>query len=291
MNPAQSTSRDAGVPTHAERAQRFQALHVPGRPLLMPNAWDVGSALLFESLGFEALATTSGGFAASRGRLDGAMTRDEVLDHCSELTNVVSVPISADLENCFADEPEGVATTIGDAIGTGLAGGSVEDFTRDRQSPIYELAQATERVRAAAEAAHSGPIPFVLTARAENYLHGRVDLADTIARLQAYQEAGADVLFAPRVVDPAELRQLLSAVDRPVNVLLVPGAPTVDELAELGVSRISIGGAVAAASYGFAIEAVRQLRETGTATYWELAGTARNVMLEAFEKPPGSEDS
>ncbi len=148
---------------------------------------------------------------------------------------------------------------------------------------------AAERVRAAAEAAHSGPIPFVLTARAENYLHGRVDLADTIARLQAYQEAGADVLFAPRVVDPAELRQLLSAVDRPVNVLIVPGAPTVDELAELGVSRISVGGAIAAASYGFAIEAVRQLRDTGTTTYWDLAGTARLVMQEAFEKPPGSD--
>jgi 2-methylisocitrate lyase-like PEP mutase family enzyme len=257
----------------------------------MPNAWDVGSAVLFESLKFEALATTSGGFAASRGRPDGAMTRSEVLAHCSELTRAVSVPVSADLENCFADDPEGVAATIVDAIGAGLAGGSVEDFTQDRENPIYELELAAERVRAAAEAAHSGGVPFVLTARAENYLHGRVDLADTIARLQAYQEAGADVLFAPRVVDPAELRQLLSAVDRPVNVLLVPGAPRVDELAELGVSRISIGGAVAAASYGLAIEAVRQLRETGTTTYWELAGVARQVMQDAFAKPPENRGS
>jgi 2-methylisocitrate lyase-like PEP mutase family enzyme len=291
MNPAQATSQDAGMPPQAERVERFQALHVPGQPLLMPNAWDVGSAVLFESLGFEALATTSGGFAASRGRLDGAMTRTEVLGHCYELTNAVSVPVSADLENCFADEPAGVAATIVDALGAGLAGGSVEDFTRDKRNPIYELGHAAERVRAAAEAAHSGPTPLVLTARAENYLHGRVDLADTIARLQAYQEAGADVLFAPRVVEPAELRQLLSAVDRPVNVLLVPGAPTVDQLAELGVSRISIGGAVAAASYGYAIEAVRQLRETGTANYWDLAGTARPVMLEAFENPPGDGSS
>ncbi len=252
----------------------------------MPNAWDVGSAVLFESLGFEALATTSGGYAASRGKLDGALTRAEVLAHSAELAGAVSVPVSADLENCFADEPEGVAATIVDAMATGLSGGSVEDFTRDPRNPIYELDLAAERVLAAAEAAHGGPVPFVLTARAENYLHGRMDLADTIARLQAYQEAGADVLFAPRVVEPAELRQLLSAVDLPVNVLVLPGAPSVGELAELGVSRISVGGAVAAASYGFAIEAVRQLRETGTTNYWDLAGVARPVMQEAFEKPP-----
>jgi 2-methylisocitrate lyase-like PEP mutase family enzyme len=284
---ATMTSHDAGTPSQTERVERFRDLHVPGRPLLMPNAWDVGSAVLFEALGFDSLATTSGGFAASRGRLDGAMTRAEVLDHCSELARAVRIPVSADLENCFADEPEGVAATIVDAIGVGLSGGSVEDFTRDRRNPIYELEQAAERVHAAAEAAHSGPTPFVLTARAENYLHGRIDLADTITRLQAYQEAGADVLFAPRVIEPAELRQLLSSVDRPVNVLLVPRAPTVDALAELGVSRISIGGAVAAASYGFAAEAVRQLRDTGTATYWELAGSVREVMQEAFEKPAG----
>jgi 2-methylisocitrate lyase-like PEP mutase family enzyme len=257
----------------------------------MPNAWDVGSAVLFESLGFEALATTSGGFAASLGRLDGAMTRAEVLAHCTDLASAVGVPVSADLENCFADEPEGVAATIVDAIGAGLSGGSVEDFTRDDRNPIYPMELAAERVRAAAEAAHSGPVPFVLTARAENYLHHRVDLADTIARLQAYQEAGADVLFAPRVVDPTELRQVLSAVDRPVNVLVVPGAPTVGELAELGVSRISVGGAVAAASYGFAIEAVRHLRETGTTNYWDLAGSARSVMVEAFVKPPRGDGS
>ncbi len=290
-NPATSTSHDARIPSQAERVESFRALHVPGKPLIMPNAWDVGSAVLFESLGFEALATTSGGFAASRGKLDGALTRAEVLAHCADLTRAVGVPVSADLENCFADEPEGVAATIVDALGTGLSGGSVEDFTRDTRDPIYELEHAAERVAAAAEAAHGGAVPFVLTARAENYLHGRVDLADTIARLQAYQEAGADVLFAPRVVDPDELRQLLSAVDRPVNVLVVPGCPTVSELAELGVSRISVGGAVAAASYGFAIEAVRQLRETGTTNYWDLAGVARPVMQEAFDKPPRGDGS
>jgi 2-methylisocitrate lyase-like PEP mutase family enzyme len=272
-------------PEQTERTERFRALHRPGTPLLMPNAWDVGSARLFASLGCEAVATTSGGFAATKGRLDGAMTRDEVLAHCGELVAAVDVPVSADLENCFADDPAGVADTIAAAIAEGLAGGSIEDFTRNRDDPIYEKAHAAERVRAAAEVAHAGPVPFVLTARAENYLHGRVDLADTITRLQAYQEAGADVLFAPRVVDPAEVRTLLAAVDRPVSVLLTPGAPSIGELATLGVSRISVGGAIAAASYGLAVRAVQELQETGTPNYWEAAAAARSHMLDAFVKP------
>jgi 2-methylisocitrate lyase-like PEP mutase family enzyme len=268
----------------AARAEQFLALHTPGPPLLMPNAWDIGSAALFASLGFEAVATTSGGFAATRGRLDGAMSKDEVLTHAGELAGAVDIPVSADLENCFAHDPEGVAATISAAIELGLAGGSVEDFTGDREAPIYELAHAAERVRAAAEAAHAGPVPFVLTARAENYLHGRQDLADTIARLQAYQEAGADVLFAPLVVDPGDLRQLLAAVDLPVSVLVLPGAPTVGELGELGVSRISVGGAVAVAAYGAAINAVTELREKGTASYWDLAAVARPVIADAFTR-------
>jgi 2-methylisocitrate lyase-like PEP mutase family enzyme len=160
----------------------------------------------------------------------------------------------------------------------------VEDFSGDAEDPIYELGLAAERVRAAAEAAHAGPEPFVLTARAENYLHGRVDLADTIARLQAYQEAGADVLFAPRVVDPDELRTLLAAVDLPVSVLVLPGAPSVGELGELGVSRISVGGAVAVAAYGAAINAVTELRDTGTGGYWDLAAVARPVITDAFSR-------
>ena len=268
----------------AERYARFLSLHVAGTPLLMPNVWDIGSAVLFAALGFEALATTSGGFAATRGRLDGAMTREEVLDHAGELARAVDVPVSADLENCFADDPDGVATTIARATELGLAGGSIEDFTGDPDEPIYEPALAAERVRAAAEAAHGGTNPFVLTARAENYLHGRVDLADTITRLQAYQEAGADVLFAPRVVDPADLRQLLSAVDVPVSVLMVPGAPTVGELAGFGVSRVSVGGAIAVAAYGAAIEAVTELREQGTCGYWDLAAVARPVITGAFSR-------
>ena len=268
----------------AERAERFRSLHVPGTPLLMPNAWDIGSAALFASLGFQAIATTSGGFAATRGRLDGAMTKDEVLAHGGELAGAVEIPVSADLENCFAHDPEGVAATITAAAASGLAGGSVEDFTGDRDNPIYELPHAADRVRAAAEAAHDGPAPFVLTARAENYLHGRDDLGDTIARLQAFQEAGADVLFAPRVVDPGDLRQLLAAVDLPVSVLVLPGAPDVGELAALGVSRISVGGAVAVAAYGAAINAVTELRDKGTYGYWDLAAVARPVIGDAFSR-------
>ena len=271
-------------PPAAQRAEKFRSLHVPGTPLLMPNAWDIGSAALFASLGFEAIATTSGGFAATRGRLDGAMTKDEVLAHSNELAAAVDIPVSADLENCFAHDPEGVAATITAAATGGLAGGSVEDFTGDREAPIYELAHAAERVRAAAEAAHGGPVPLVLTARAENYLHGRPDLDDTIARLQAYQDAGADVLFAPRVVEPADLRRLLSEVDLPVSVLVLPGAPTVGELAELGVSRISVGGAIAVAAYGAAINAVTELRDKGTCGYWDLAAVARPVMGDAFTR-------
>jgi 2-methylisocitrate lyase-like PEP mutase family enzyme len=270
--------------TTAARAERFLALHTPGTPLLMPNAWDIGSAALFAALGVGAIATTSGGFAATRGRLDGAMTKEEVLTHSAELAGAVDIPVSGDLENCFADDPEGVAATITAAINVGLAGGSVEDFTGDRDAPIYELAHAAERVAAAAEAAHAGPVPFVLTARAENYLHGRQDLADTIARLQAYQEAGADVLFAPRVVDPGDLRQLLSSVDRPVSVLVLPGCPTVGELGALGVSRISVGGAIAVASYGAAINAVTELRDKGTTSYWDLAAVARPVIGDAFSR-------
>jgi 2-methylisocitrate lyase-like PEP mutase family enzyme len=273
------------TPSQTEKADTFRALHVPGTPLLMPNAWDEGSARLFAAIGCAAIATTSGGFAVTRGRLDGAMTRDEVLAHCGDLARAVDIPVSADLEDCFAAEPDGVAATISHAIAVGLAGGSVEDFTRDRDEPIYELSQATDRVRAAAETAHNGPAPFVLTARAENYLHGRKDLADTIARLQAYQEAGADVLFAPRVVDPADLRQLLDAVDVPVSVLITPDAPAIGELAELGVSRISVGGAIAAAAYGFAVDAVKELQQTGTANYWDCAGAAREAMAASFVKP------
>ncbi|HVB91856.1 MAG TPA: isocitrate lyase/phosphoenolpyruvate mutase family protein [Acidimicrobiales bacterium] len=270
--------------TQTARAARFRQLHQPGTPLLMPNAWDVGSAVLFATLGFEALATTSGGFAVTRGRHDGALSRTEVLAHVADLAGATDVPLSADLENCFAHDPDGVAATVTEAVACGVAGCSVEDFSGLADQPIYELDHAADRVRAAAEAAHAGPVPVVLTARAENYLRGRPDLGDTITRLQAYQDAGADVLFAPTVVDPADLRQLLGAVDRPVSVLVVPGAPTVGELAQLGVSRISVGGVIAVAAYGAAVQAVTELRTQGTCGYWDLADVARPVMAAGFTR-------
>jgi 2-methylisocitrate lyase-like PEP mutase family enzyme len=250
----------------------------------MPNAWDIGSAVLLASLGFEALATTSGGFAASRGRLDGAMTEGEVLDHVAELAAAVDLPLSADLENCFAHDPEGVARTARTAIEGGVAGFSVEDYTGNEDDPIYELDLAVERVRAAAAAAHDGPLHIVVTARAENYLHGRMDLDDTITRMHAYQEAGADVLFAPRLDDPDELRQLLAAVDVPVSVLAGPHTPNVGELAALGVSRISVGGAFAVAAYGAMVAAATELREQGTYGYWELTKTGGAAIRTAFSR-------
>jgi 2-methylisocitrate lyase-like PEP mutase family enzyme len=266
----------------ADRAAQFRALHRPGAPLLMPNAWDIGSAVVLASLGFEALATTSGGFAASRGRLDGAMTKDDVLVHAEELAHATTLPLSADLENCFADEPDGVAATAARAVAAGVAGFSVEDYRGNAEDPIYPLDLAAERVRAAAEVAHTGPVRVVLTARAENYLHGRIDLADTIVRLQAYEAAGADVLFAPRVDDPDELRQLLAAVDLPVSVLAGPKAPTVAELAALGVSRISVGGAFAMAAYGALVEAATELRQQGTYGYWERTTLGGRAIRAAF---------
>src|SRR5580658_910927 len=250
--------------TQAEQARRFLTLHRPGQPLLLPNPWDCGSARLLAWSGFEALATTSSGYAATLGRDDGLVTRDEALGHAAAIVAATDLPVSADLENCFADSPAGVAETVALAIGTGLAGCSVEDFTGREDDPIYDLKLAADRVAAAAEAAHSGPVHFVLTARAENYLHGRADLADTIARLQAYQQAGADVLYAPGLRRLEDIRQVIREVDRPVNVLALDGVPAVAELAEAGVSRISVGGSFAFAALGALVGAATELREQGT---------------------------
>jgi 2-methylisocitrate lyase-like PEP mutase family enzyme len=264
-------------------AARFLELHRPGRPLLQPNAWDLGSARVLASLGFEAIATTSSGFAASLGRRDGGVTRDEVLEHCRLLSRGVDVPVAADTENAFADDPEGVAETVRLAAQTGLAGCSVEDYTKRDDDPIYELGLAAERVAAAVEAAHSDAgSGLVLTARAENHLHGRRDLADTIVRLQRYQEAGADVLFAPGVTSAADIRTLLSSVDRPVNVLVGPATPSVAELAELGVARISVGGSFAFAAYSALVAAAIELRESGTTGYLEPVLRHRSAISEAL---------
>lgn len=270
------------MPTQTEKAARFLALHSGEQPLLMPNPWDRGSALLLASLGFEALATTSSGFAATLGRADGAVTRDEAVGHGQWIAAGTDLPVSADLENCFADDPEGVAETVRLAVAAGLAGCSVEDYAKREHDPIYDHALAAERVAAAAEAAHSGDVHLVLTARAENYLRGNPSLSDTIARLQSYQEAGADVLFAPGVTKPEEIRQLVAEVDLPLNVLPFPGTPTVTELAALGVKRVSVGGAFAYAGLGAVAEAAAELRDQGTYGYWEQARSGSAAARAAF---------
>jgi 2-methylisocitrate lyase-like PEP mutase family enzyme len=260
----------------------FLALHHDSRPLLLPNPWDVGSAKLLASLGFKALATTSSGFAATLGRLDGSVTREEALAHGAAIAAATDLPVSADLENLFADDADGAAQTVRLAIDAGLAGCSIEDFSGRDDDPIYDAGLAAERVAAAAEAAHSGPRPFVLTARCENFVHGRHDLDDTIARLQAYQGAGADVLYAPGLTDIGDIRRVVESVDRPVNVLARPGAPTVAELAEAGVARVSVGGAFAFAALGATVAAARELLDEGTYSFWDSAGTGAKAARAAF---------
>jgi 2-methylisocitrate lyase-like PEP mutase family enzyme len=267
--------------TQQEKAERFLQLHRKGDPLLMPNAWDLGSAAVLASLGFQALATTSSGHAATLGRLDGAVTRDEALAHAASLSGNTDLPVSADLENGFADDPEAVADTIEGARAAGLAGCSVEDYSG---SQIYELALARERVAAAAETAHSGPVRLVLTARAENHIRGRDDLADTIARLEAYQEAGADVLFAPGIKRAEEIRQVVQSVDLPVSVLAMPGVPSTAELAGLGVARVSVGGAFAFAALGALVEAATELRDSGTYAYLERSAAGGRAARGAFSQ-------
>jgi 2-methylisocitrate lyase-like PEP mutase family enzyme len=262
----------------ADPAARFLALHRPGQPLLLPNPWDIGSARLLASLDFAALATTSSGYAATLGRQDGSVTRDEAIAHAAAIVAATPLPVSADLENGFADDPDDVADTVAAAIAAGLAGCSIEDFTGHED----DCEHAAERVTAAAEAAHAGPRRLVLTARAENFLHGRDDLADTIARLQRYTEAGADVLYAPGLTSASDIRDVVSAVDRPVNVLATAGAPTVAELADLGVARISVGGAFAFAALGALIEAARELRTDGTYGYLRGSRVGRQVSGTVF---------
>ncbi|MGI8506094.1 MAG: isocitrate lyase/PEP mutase family protein [Solirubrobacteraceae bacterium] len=266
----------------AQRAESFFALHRPGRPLLLPNPWDAGSARLLASLGFEALATTSSGFAATLGRLDGSVTIDQALTHAAAIVAATELPVSADLENGFADAPEEVAETAAGAVAAGLAGFSIEDYSGRQEQPIYDLDLAAERIAAAAETAHRGPAHLVLTARSENYLHRREDLEDTIARLQAYQAAGADVLYAPGLSTAQEIEAVLAAIDRPLNVLARPGVPPVDELAALGVSRVSVGGAFAFAAISAVVQAARELREHGTYGFAAAAATGSSAAREAF---------
>lgn len=265
-------------------AQRFLDLHGGDRPpLLLPNPWDAGSAKVLESLGFEALATTSSGFAATLGRVDYAVTRDEALAHAAAIAAAVQVPVSADLENGFADDPADVAETVRLAAGTGLAGCSIEDATGREDGPIYCLEHAVARIEAAAEAARGR---LVLTARAENHLHGRDDLADTIARLQAYEAAGADVLYAPGLRRLEDIREVVRSVGLPVNVLAISRLPSVAELGEAGVRRVSVGGGFAFAALGALVEAATELREHGTYGYVERARAGGRAAKAAFAAGP-----
>ena len=263
-------------------AERFLALHQRDHPLLLPNPWDPGSARLFAALGFDALATTSSGFAATLGRLDGSVTREEALENAAAIAAAVDVPVTADLENGYADDADGVAVTVAGAREAGLAGCSIEDFTGEQDRPIYDVEAAADRVAAAVDEAHRGSVRLVLTARAENHLHGRADLADTIERLQRYQDAGADVLYAPGVADADDLRRLVESVDRPVNVLAYPGVPPVAELAAMGVRRISVGGAFAFAGLAAVVEAATELRDRGTYGYLERSRDGARAARRAF---------
>jgi 2-methylisocitrate lyase-like PEP mutase family enzyme len=249
--------------TQREKAERFRALHE--RAFVIPNPWDAGSARLLAGLGFEALATTSSGFANSLGRHDGQVSRDEVIEHCRVLSAAIDLPVSADLENCFADDPAEAAATILLAARAGVVGGSIEDYSGDQLNPIYEFQLAVERVHAAADAARSLDFPFTLTARAENLLHDRHDLDDTIRRLQAFEAVGADVLYAPGLTTLHEVRMVTSALSKPVNVLapLVRGA-TVAQLADAGARRISTGGALARAAFAAVLQAGAEMRDSGS---------------------------
>jgi len=268
--------------SQVQLAEGFRALHRPGAPLLLPNPWDAGSARLLAWLGFEALATTSSGSAATLGLLDGELGAEQALAHAAAIVAATDLPVSADLENGFAADPDGVAVTARGAVRAGLAGFSIEDYSGDEAAPIYGIDEAVERVRAAAEVAHSGPARLVLTGRCENHLHGRDDLADTITRLQAYQEAGADVLYAPGPTDSDQIRSIIDSVDRPVNVLARPGMAPVSELAELGVARISVGGAFAFVAIDAMVAAGQELREHGTYGFAARAGPGAKAAVAAF---------
>jgi len=268
----------------SDLADRFLALHRPGAPLLMPNPWDVGSARLLASLGFEALATTSSGHAATLGRRDGGVTRAEALAHATQLAAASELPVSADLENGFGDTPEAVAETVVLACETGLAGCSIEDCSGGGagERRIYPRDLAVARVAGAAEAAHAGPRRLVLTARAENHIRGIDDLDDTIWRLQAYADAGADVLFAPGLRTLEQIGAVVEAVPLPLNVLMLAGCPPVRELAAAGVARVSVGGAFAFAALAAAAEAARELLEDGTAGYLERTSAGIAAARAAF---------
>jgi len=275
--------------TQTERGQAFRALHERDRAFIIPNPWDVGTARLLAHLGFEALATTSAGYAFSLGKRDNTIGRDETMAHVATIVSATDLPVSADLENGFGDAPESVAETIKLAARAGLVGGSIEDVYRRGDCEMYELGHAVDRVRAAADVVRGLPFRFTLTARAENYLAGRPDLKDTIKRLQAYQEAGADVLYAPGLSRKDDIATVVRSVDRPVNVLMgLQGVQlSIAELSAMGVRRVSVGSALSRAALGAFLRAGQEMQEHGTFTFAEEAVSYRDLsaMFTACAQP------
>jgi 2-methylisocitrate lyase-like PEP mutase family enzyme len=267
------------MPTQAEKGLAFRALHERDGAFIIPNPWDIGSARVLASLGFEALASTSMGYAFSIGQRDNTVGRDGILKHIAELANATDLPVNADLENGFGDDPKVAAETIRLAAAAGVVGGSIEDATGRTEGPIYCLEHAVARVEAAVEAARALPFTFTLTARAENYLHGNPDLKDTIKRLQAYQEAGADVLYAPGLRTKDDIASVVSSVDRPVNALMGLQGVQLNqaELAKIGVKRISVGSALARTAMGAFLRAAKEMREHGTFDFAKDAANPKEI--------------
>jgi 2-methylisocitrate lyase-like PEP mutase family enzyme len=275
--------------TPAEKAAAFRALHERPGAFMIPNPWDAGTARLLAALGFEALATTSLGLANSLGRVDGTngVSRAQVIENCRVIAAATDLPVNADLENGYAHEPRAAAEIIRLAAGAGVSGGSIEDATGEADRPIYEFQHAVERVQAAVEVARDLPVPFMLTARAENLLHGRPDLDDTIRRLQAFEKAGADVLYAPGVRDLATIRTVVSSVTKPVNVVMSAADPdlTVEQLASVGVKRISVGGALSRLALAAFLKGAREMAERGGFT-WMRDTVPSRELKDVFRRWP-----
>jgi 2-methylisocitrate lyase-like PEP mutase family enzyme len=271
----------------AEKGRQFQQLHEREGAFILPNPWDVGTARILAHLGFEALATTSMGYAFSLGQRDGTLNQRQTLEYARAIAASTDLPVSADLENGFGDSPKAVAETIRMAAETGVVGGSIEDATGRPDDPIYELGHAVERIEAAVAAVRELSFPFTLTARAENYLHGRPDLGDTIQRLQAYQQAGADVLYAPGLKTKADIAAVVQSVDRPVNVVMgLQGVQlSLAELSVMGVKRVSVGSSLSRVALGAFLRAAREMQEMGTFGFGSEAASPREIsaMLKEFE--------